>query len=161
MRAVGRLFPNAACSSSPNGHERIKKRNPSSPSRTNMPPRPGTTSIISWVCLPSPSVRVDRLEKYRMRHPQPACGSGAASIPQVPARCRSLLLLAFNPEAIALCRLEESHPHIARRGVIRGGCRNHRRSGGDIIGGVLHTHPAGGDQYWTQPFGLQACSTGA
>lgn len=161
MRAVGRLFPNAACSSSPNRHKRIKKRNPSDPSRENMPPRPGATSIISWVYLPSPSVRVDRLEKYRMRHPQPACDSGAASIPQVLGRCRSLLFLAFNPEAIALCRLEELHPHIARRGVIRGGCGNHRRSGGDIIGGVLHTHPASGDQYWLQSIDFQSCSTGA
>src|SRR6218665_2220893 len=42
---------NVAHSSSVNNRERVKKRSPSGPSSENMPPRPGTTSIISCVCL--------------------------------------------------------------------------------------------------------------
>jgi len=42
---------NACHSSSVNRRERVRKRYPSGPSSENMPPRPGTTSIISWVCF--------------------------------------------------------------------------------------------------------------
>ena len=37
-------------SSSVNKRERVRKRWPVGPSSENMPPRPGTTSMISWVC---------------------------------------------------------------------------------------------------------------
>jgi len=52
--AFRETFPaacNAAYSASPNSRERTRKRTPSPFSSENMPPRPGTTSMISWVCF--------------------------------------------------------------------------------------------------------------
>lgn len=52
-----RFFPrynfcsaSSAASASVNKRERVRKRQPSGPSSENMPPRPGTTSIVRWVC---------------------------------------------------------------------------------------------------------------
>ena len=45
------FYISASTSASSNRRERVRKRTPSPFSSENMPPRPGTTSMISWVCF--------------------------------------------------------------------------------------------------------------
>ncbi len=47
----GSVFSSSAHSSSVNTRERVRKRTPSGTSSENPPPRPGTTSMVSWVCF--------------------------------------------------------------------------------------------------------------